>query len=59
MEALETAGAAAEPVVKAGSRVEKGDLLACIPQGQLGANLHASISGTVTAVSDESIVIQT
>ncbi len=52
-------GAAAEPVVKAGSRVEKGDLLACIPQGQLGANLHASISGTVTAVSDESIVIQT
>ncbi|MEH2944581.1 4Fe-4S dicluster domain-containing protein [Lachnospiraceae bacterium KK002] len=51
-------GAPAEPVVQAGSKVEKGDLIARIPEGKLGANLHASISGTVTDVSNDSIVIQ-
>ncbi|MCI8683607.1 MAG: electron transport complex protein RnfC [Lachnospiraceae bacterium] len=51
-------GAPAEPAVQTGSQVQKGDLIARIPEGKLGANLHASISGTVTAVSDDSIVIQ-
>ena len=51
-------GAPAEPVVSVGSQVEKGDLIACIPKDKLGANLHASISGTVAAIEDGSIVIQ-
>ena len=51
-------GAPAEPVVGEGSKVEKGDLIARIPEGKLGANLHASISGTVAAVTGDSIVIQ-
>ena len=45
-------------MVQTGSQVEKGDLIARIPEGKLGANLHASISGTVIAVSDDNIVIQ-
>lgn len=52
-------GAPAEPVVQVGSQVEEGDLIARIPKDKLGANLHASISGKVIAVSDDSIVIQT
>lgn len=51
-------GAPAEPVVNVGSQVEKGDLIARIPKDKLGANLHASISGTVAAIEDGSIVIQ-
>ncbi len=51
-------GAPAEPVVNVGSQVEKGDLIARIPKDKLGANLHASISGTVAAIEDGGIVIQ-
>lgn len=41
-----------EPVVAAGDTVERGMVIASIPAGAMGANLHASISGTVTEVSD-------
>ena len=51
-------GAPAEPAVNVGDTVAKGDLIARIPKDKLGANLHASISGKVIAVSDGSIVIQ-
>jgi Na+-translocating ferredoxin:NAD+ oxidoreductase RnfC subunit len=51
-------GAPCEPVVKAGDTVKAGDLIAKIRDGQLGANIHASISGTVTAVSDGGIIIE-
>lgn len=51
-------GASAEPVVEVGSRVEKGSLIARIPKDKLGANLHASISGTVAAISSDTIVVQ-
>ena len=34
-------GAPAQPVVRAGDRVEKGALIAAAPEGKLGANLHA------------------
>ena len=54
----QNAGAPAEPVVGVGDPVQKGDLIARIPEGKLGANLHASISGTVTAVDGGSITIQ-
>ena len=51
-------GAPAQPVVKNGDRVERGTLIAVIPEGKLGANLHASMSGTVTAVTEQEIIIR-
>jgi len=40
------------PVVNTGDIVSKGDLIAKVPDGKLGANIHASISGTVSHVGD-------
>jgi Na+-translocating ferredoxin:NAD+ oxidoreductase RnfC subunit len=51
-------GAPSQPVVKKGDQVQRGDLIACIPEGKLGANLHASISGTVVDVTEMEILIQ-
>lgn len=51
-------GAPAEPVVKVGEAVARGALVGRIPEGKLGANLHASIAGTVAAVTADSITIQ-
>jgi Na+-translocating ferredoxin:NAD+ oxidoreductase RnfC subunit len=45
------AGTPAQPVVQAGERVEQGQLVAQVPEGQLGASLHASIAGQVRAVA--------
>jgi Na+-translocating ferredoxin:NAD+ oxidoreductase RnfC subunit len=50
-------GKAALPVVKKGDRVKKGDLIGEIPEGALGARIHASIDGVVESV-DEKIVIK-
>ena len=50
-------GAPSIPVVKAGDRVTKGQLIAEIPEKSLGARIHASISGTVTNVTNTSIEI--
>jgi Na+-translocating ferredoxin:NAD+ oxidoreductase RnfC subunit len=52
-------GAPSQPVVKIGDGVECGDLIARIPEGKLGANVHASISGRVEALTGEYIVIGT
>ncbi len=49
-------GVPAEPVVSAGQAVKKGDLIARPPEGKLGACIHASIDGKVTAVSDRIII---
>ncbi len=46
-------GAPGVPVVKPGDRVRRGDVIAEIPEKSLGARLHASIDGTVTAVGAE------
>lgn len=44
-------GVPAQPVVKVGGQVAVGELVAAIPAGAaVGANLHASIAGTVFAV---------
>ena len=51
-------GAPSVPVVHPGQIVTKGELIADIPEKALGARIHASISGTVTHISDESIEIQ-
>ena len=45
-------GVLPRPVVAAGDRVSLGTLIASIPAGALGSNLHASIEGTVVEVSD-------
>ena len=45
-------GAPSKPIVKVGQMVLQGDLIACISPDALGANIHASISGMVTEVSD-------
>jgi hypothetical protein len=45
-------GQPAVPKVRAGDRVKKGDLIGEIPEGALGARVHASISGTVESVGD-------
>ena len=50
-------GAPSTPVVSAGDRVEKGQLIAEIPEGALGARIHASMAGTVTEVSPQGIRI--
>ena len=50
-------GAAAVPLVRVGELVQRGQLLAEIPPDALGARLHASISGTVSALSSQSITL--
>ncbi len=48
-------GAPAVPVVKAGDRVEPGQLVADIPEKALGARVHASIAGTVESVDENAV----
>ncbi|MHC1761496.1 MAG: SLBB domain-containing protein [Negativicutes bacterium] len=52
------AGVPATPVVKAGDRVKRGQLVADIPDGALGARIHAGIDGTVTQVTATAIEIR-
>ncbi|MBR0599885.1 4Fe-4S dicluster domain-containing protein [Sinanaerobacter chloroacetimidivorans] len=51
-------GVPSEPVVLPGDPVKKGDLIARIKKGQLGANLHASIDGVVSKINDKEITIE-
>ncbi len=51
-------GAPSLPVVKAGDKVTRGDLIAEIPEGSIGSRYHASISGVVTEITKNSIIIQ-
>ncbi len=50
-------GAPSIATVAEGSHVARGQLIAAKPQGSLGANLYASVSGVVTEASSERIVI--
>ncbi len=43
-------GVAAQPTVKQGDKVRPGDLIGQVPEGKLGADVHASIRGTVREV---------
>ena len=40
------------PIVEVGQSIEKGALIACAPDNALGANIHASISGTVVEIAE-------
>ncbi len=51
-------GAPSVPVVGQGNAVHKGQLIADIPAGALGAKIHASISGTVAEITDTYIEIR-
>lgn len=51
-------GAPSVPVVSVGDKVRKNTLVADIATGKLGVKMHASISGTVTAVTDSYIEIR-
>jgi Na+-translocating ferredoxin:NAD+ oxidoreductase RnfC subunit len=50
-------GAPAIPVVKSGTAVKAGDVIGEIPEGKLGARVHASIAGVVT-LHNEGIIIE-
>jgi Na+-translocating ferredoxin:NAD+ oxidoreductase RnfC subunit len=52
------AGKPARPVVARGDKVEKGACIGRVDAAELGANIHASIAGTVEAVTDSCIEIK-
>ncbi len=49
-------GKPAVPVVRAGDRVREGDLVGEIPEGALGARVHASIDGEVVSVGSDIVI---
>ena len=51
-------GKPAEAVVKMGDTVKVGDVIATADENALGVNIHSSINGTVTDVTDKYIVIK-
>lgn len=50
-------GAPCVPAVKVGDKVAVGDVIGEIPEGKLGARVHASIHGKVTEVTEQTITI--
>jgi len=51
-------GVPPRPVVRVGQRVQAGEPIARIADGELGADLHASIDGSVKAVTEEWVEIE-
>ena len=51
-------GVAAEVCVSVGSRVKRGETIGRIPDGSLGADVHASICGTVISTDNGTVVIR-
>ena len=51
-------GAPAVPLVQVGDYVKAGQLIGTIPEGNLGAAIHASISGMVVEIQDTFITIR-
>jgi Na+-translocating ferredoxin:NAD+ oxidoreductase RnfC subunit len=52
-------GDPALPIVKVGDHVNKGELIGKIPDGSLGATVHASISGIVRNIGQEIVIEKT
>jgi Na+-translocating ferredoxin:NAD+ oxidoreductase RnfC subunit len=50
------AGAPSLPVVRAGEKVQAGDLVAKRAEGSIGANIHASIAGRVASTDDRVVI---
>lgn len=51
-------GVIAQKTVTVGQSVNKGDLIGKIEEGKLGANIHASISGTIQEATNDFIIIE-
>lgn len=51
-------GEPARPIVNVGDVVEEGSLIADVPPQTLGVPVHSSISGKVTFIDEEKIIIQ-
>lgn len=51
-------GVPAESILRTGEFVSKGSLIAQIPQGKLGANIHSSIDGKITEITSDFIRIK-
>ena len=51
-------GAASVPTVAVGDKVRKNQLVADVAEKKLGVKMHASISGTVTQITDDYIEIR-
>jgi Na+-translocating ferredoxin:NAD+ oxidoreductase RnfC subunit len=51
-------GAPCLPLVKVGDRVVAGEMIGDVPAGALGAPIHASISGKVEMIFEDSIFIR-
>lgn len=49
-------GVPAKPVVTKGQHVSRGQLVAAVPEGKLGAAVHSSIAGTVEDVKDQIVI---
>ncbi|MDP7111635.1 MAG: hypothetical protein QGH45_06720 [Myxococcota bacterium] len=45
-------GAPAQPTVKVGDSVKRGQPIGGVPEGQLGVPIHASIDGVVAEVGE-------
>lgn len=50
-------GASAVPTVAVGERVTRGQCVTDVPPGALGAPVHASIDGIVSAISEQAITV--
>ncbi|MBR7415451.1 electron transport complex protein RnfC, partial [Klebsiella quasipneumoniae] len=50
-------GISAVPCVAPGERVTRGQVLADIPADALGAPVHASIDGLVSAITEQAITL--
>lgn len=55
---LQHIGNPSSPIVKKGEFVKEGQMIAEAVEGKLGANVHASIKGKVTNVTDKFITIE-
>ncbi len=55
---LQHFGQAAAAIVQAGERVKRGDTVARVPDGALGADIHSSIDGKVVAVNADAVVVE-
>ena len=51
-------GAPAEACVKVGDNVQRGDVIARMADGALGADVHASICGKVERIEDGVVVVR-
>lgn len=51
-------GAPAVSLVAPGDRVREGDLIAAVPEGALGADIHASLSGRVDQVGERIVIVK-